>query len=62
MTDKMFGSRPDLHGSRGMGARSRQHGCSFVAAEVTENSTLTNATPLLRPLPATWSLRCGCPH
>ena len=62
MTDKIFGNRPDWYGLRGMGARPRQHSCTFVAAEVTEISTLTNATPWLQPLPATWSLRTACPH
>ena len=52
-TNKIFRSRPDLHGLRGMGAQLRQHRCNFVAEEVTEISTRTNTTPWLQPLPAT---------
>ena len=52
----------NLHGLCGMGVEQSQHGCNFVAAEVTEISTLTYTTPCLRPLPATWSQRTRCPH
>ena len=60
----IFGSGPHLHGLRGMGAGPRQHCYNFVAEEVTvtEIYTLTNKTPWLRLLPATWSQRAACPH
>ena len=60
--NKIFGSMAHLHVLRGMGARLRQHGCNFMVEEVSETSTLTNTTPRLPPLPATWLQHAGCPH
>ena len=46
-TDKIFGDRPDLHGLCGMRVGQSQHRCNFLAAEVTEVSTVTYTTPWL---------------